>query len=103
IYCRASATEATTSSSRITAMGNPRASKDELGRKSIKSRACVGGESLHLVNGKKSPAALFVPYHPWTAPVGPTSGRPNALLRVCRTSASLPAAKGATFAAYVVS
>src|ERR1700692_813973 len=54
-----------------------------------------------LVNGKKSPAALFVPDRPWTAPFGPTSGRPNALQRVCRTSASLPSAKGATFAAYL--
>jgi hypothetical protein len=47
-----------------------------------------------LVHWKKSPAALFVPYHPWTAPCGPTSGRPNALLRVCRTSAAFPLKKG---------
>jgi len=79
-----------------------------------------------LVHWKKSPAAIFVPLPPWSAPFGSTSGRPNALLRVCvplppwsapfgstsgrpnallrvcQTSASLPAAKGATFAAYLV-
>ena len=47
---------------------------------------------------EKWPAAIFVPDHPWTAPIGPTFGRPNALLRVCRTSPSFPLAKGATFA-----
>src|SRR4029077_7153071 len=76
-----------------------------------------------LVHWKKSPAALFVPYHcatlsllraspgwpswppvrrsashPWTAPCGPTSGRPNPLLRVCQTSASFPLAKSVVFA-----
>src|SRR5258708_9788098 len=32
------------------------------------------------------------------APFGSTSGRPNALLRVCRTSASFPLAKSVVFA-----
>jgi hypothetical protein len=57
--------------------------------------------SAALVHWKKSPAALFVPDHPWTAPGGPTSGRPNALLRVCRTSASFPLAKSVVFASCV--
>src|SRR5579859_6041468 len=62
---------------------------------------------LPLVNWKNWPAAVFVPLHPWTAPFGSTSGRPNALLRVCRTSAPLPPAarpgkKGATFAGWAV-
>src|SRR6266404_2927175 len=82
---------------------------------------------LPLVNWKNWPAAVFVPLHwaaqsllrpspgrpslvtrsahaprPWTAPFGSTSGRPNALLRVCRTSAPLPPAKGATFAGWTV-
>src|SRR5882757_8678697 len=57
--------------------------------------SCIG---VSLVHWKNWPAAVFVPGHPWTAPSGPTSGRPNALLRVCRTSASLPPAKDATFA-----
>src|SRR5258705_7767088 len=35
---------------------------------------------------------VCVPTRPWTAPFGSTSGRPNALLRVCRTSASFPLA-----------
>src|SRR3984957_14620900 len=45
MYCRASATLAMTSSSRITDMVT--FSGMELGRKSTKSRACVGSESLH--------------------------------------------------------
>src|SRR6202040_4447774 len=51
--------------------------------------------------GAPSPSAIFVPDHPWTAPFGPTSGRPNALLRVCRTSASFPPAKNVVFAGCV--
>src|SRR5882757_5853791 len=46
MYCRASATLAMTSSSRITVMVNLSV-KEELDRKSIKSRACLGSESLH--------------------------------------------------------
>src|SRR5882724_5359131 len=57
--------------------------------------------SAALVHWKKSPAALFVPVHPWTAPFGSTFGRPNALLRVCRTSASFPLAKSVVFASCV--
>src|SRR5260370_20726546 len=55
-----------------------------------------------LVHWKNWPAAVFVPVPPWAAPFGSTSGRPNALLRVCRTSATFPPAKGATFAGYLV-
>src|SRR5882672_5473543 len=75
-----------------------------------------------LVHWKKSPAALFVPVHcatlsllraspgwpswppvrrsasyPWTAPVGSTSGRPNALLRVCVPTRPWTAPFGSTF------
>src|ERR1700737_4809315 len=57
---------------------------------------------LPLVNWKNWPAAVFVPIPPWTAPFGSTFGRPNALLRACRTSAPLPPAKGATFAGWTV-
>src|SRR5262249_34521233 len=47
-----------------------------------------------LVDGKKSPAALFVPARPWPAPCGPTFGRPNSLMRICRTVAAFSPAKG---------
>src|SRR5260221_5614372 len=60
-------------------------------------------DSTPLVNWKKSPAALFVPVPPWTPPFGSTSGRPNALLRVCRTSASFPLAKSVVFASCAAS
>src|SRR5260370_35939801 len=51
MYCSASATLAITSSSRITDMVFP-AAKGELGRKSIKSRAWVGSESLHYTKNR---------------------------------------------------
>src|SRR5262249_43820944 len=60
-----------------------------------------GGRTARvLVDGKKSPAALFVPVRPWPAPCGPTFGRPNSLLRICRTVAAFSPAKGGARTAF---
>src|SRR5260370_10916513 len=87
-------------------------------RRQIRLLRAQNGHSYALVHWKKSPAALFVPIHcatlsllraspgwpswppvrrgashPWTAPFGSTSGRPNALLARLSDISSVSAGK----------